>query len=98
VHVGVRVVGGRILYERDLVPKFSGKANGCLYTRVSDQANNDDSVNAVSLQQQVEIRVGEPTRAPVFRRDNIDGLRLELLSDLPAPRSVLKGFDVNAAF
>ena len=59
---------------------------------MSDQANNDDAVNAVTLQQQVEIGVGEPTRAPVFRRDNIDGLRLELLSDLAAPGSVLKGF------
>ena len=58
---------------------------------MSDQANNDDPVNAVSLEQQVEIRVGEPTRTPVLRRDDIAGLRLELLSDLATPRSVFKG-------
>jgi hypothetical protein len=54
------------------------------------QADDDQLVNAVFLELQIEIGVGEATGTPVLRRDNLAWLGFEPGPDLTTPRAVFE--------
>src|SRR5262245_23618058 len=56
-----------------------------------DEPGDDEPLDAVPLELQIQIRVGEATGAPVLRGDNLARLRRELGTDLAAPRAVFEG-------
>src|SRR6516162_7953932 len=60
-----------------------------------DEPDDDELMDAVVLELQIQISVGEATGTPVLRGDNLAWLRVELGTDLATPRSVLlNGRDV----
>jgi hypothetical protein len=90
VHRLIRVIRGRVLYHRDLVAKLSGKADGCLHARVCDEPDDDELMNAVLLQQQIEISVGEAAGAPMLLGNHLARPGLELGADLATPSAVFE--------
>src|SRR5262245_35419846 len=56
-----------------------------------DEPDDDELVDAVLLELQIEVRVGEAARAPVLRSDDLARPGLEPGADLAAPRAVFEG-------
>jgi hypothetical protein len=61
VHLLIRVTRGRVFHHRDLVAKLSAIAYGRLDTRMRDESDDDELMDAVFLELQIQIRVGETT-------------------------------------
>jgi hypothetical protein len=61
LQLSIRIVGSRVLDHCDVVAKLGGKPNCCLHTGVCDEARHDKLVNAVLLELQIQISIGEPT-------------------------------------
>ena len=70
MHVFVRIIGGRVLHHRDFVAEFCGVTDSRLYARMGDEADGDQLMDAVFLEQQIQVCVGEATRAPVLLCNN----------------------------
>jgi hypothetical protein len=66
VHFLIRVIRGRVFYHRDLVAKLSGIRNSCLHTRVCYESHDDELMDAVFLELQIQIRIGETTGTPML--------------------------------
>jgi len=90
VHLFFRVIRGRVLHHRDVVPEFSGKPNGGLHAGVGDEPRNDQLVNAMFFELQIQICVGETTGTPVFRGHDVAGTGFEFGPDLTAPSAVFE--------
>ena len=60
----------------------------------ADQSHDDEFLNAVFLELQIQIRIGETTGAPVLRGYYITRLRFEPGADLAAPGC---GYDLGRA-
>src|SRR6266849_11116157 len=54
------------------------------------ESDDDELMDAVLLELQIQICVGEATRTPMLRGDNLAWLRLELGTDLATPRVVFE--------
>ena len=91
MHFLIRVIRGRVFDHCDLVAKLGGITNGGLHTGVCDESCDDEPMDAVFLELQIQIRVGETARTPMLQGDDFSRLRLELAADLAAPRAVLEG-------
>jgi len=91
VHLLIRVTRGRVFHHRDLVAKLSAIAYGRLHTRMRDEFDDDELMDAVFLELQIQIRVGETTGTPMLLGNDFARLRLELAADLAAPRAVFEG-------
>ena len=61
-------IRGRVLDHRDVVAKFCSEPYRRLDARVCVEPDHDESLDAVSLELEIQIRVGKATRAPVFER------------------------------
>src|SRR5262249_30782541 len=48
-------------------------------------------MNTMILEQQIQIRVGKATGAPMFEGHDVARLRCEFAADLAAPRAVFEG-------
>jgi hypothetical protein len=90
VHLLIRVVRRRVFYQRDLVAEFSGKAHGRFDAGMCYEPDDDELMDAVLLKLQIQICVGEATRTPVLRSDNLAWLRLELETDLATPGAIFE--------
>src|SRR5262245_40007071 len=91
VHVLVRVTRGRVFHHRDLVAKLSTVAYGRLHTRMRDESDDNELMNAVLLELQIQIGVGKAAGTPVLEGHDVARLRRELAADLAAPGPVLEG-------
>src|SRR5215469_6641594 len=87
VHHLVRVIRRRVLHHGDVIAELSGKANGCFDTGVRDQPDDDELMDAVLLELQIEVGVGEAAGAPVLLSYDFTRLRRELGAELAAPRA-----------
>lgn len=70
VHVFLGIAGGRVLDHRDLITQLGAIANSGFHTRVRDQSHDDHFVDAVLLELQIQIGIGEnrwSTNAPAPR-------------------------------
>jgi hypothetical protein len=85
VHFFIRVIRRRVFDHRDLVAKFSGITNRCLHTRMGYEPDDDELLDAVLLELQIQIRVGETTGAPMLMGDDLACPRCEFAANLPAP-------------
>src|SRR5215813_4696887 len=85
VHHLVRVIRRRVLDHGDLIAEFGGEANGRFDTGVRDQPDDDELMNAVLLQLQIKVGVGEAAGAPVLLGYNFTRLRHELGAKLATP-------------
>src|SRR5215510_1671475 len=91
VHLFIRVARGRVFYHRDLVAKLSPITNSCLHTVVRYESHDDELMDAVFLELQIQICVGEATGTPMLKRHDVAWLRREFAADLTAPRPVFEG-------
>ena len=91
VHLPVRVARRRVPHHRDVVAKLSGIANGGLDARMCDESYDDQLVDAVFLELQIQICVGETTGTPMLLGNDFARLRFELAADLATPRAVFEG-------
>src|SRR5262245_22306344 len=91
MHHLVRVVRRRILHHGDLIAKLSGKANSCLHACMCDEPDDDELMDAVVLELQVKVGVGEATGAPMLSRNDLTRLGYELGADLATPRVISEG-------
>jgi len=57
---------------------------------VGYQSDDDELMNAMLLEQQIQIRVGKAAGAPMLLGNDIVWLRCEFDADLATPRPVLK--------
>ena len=89
-HKLVRVIGSCVFYDGDFVPKLSGKANRRFHTRVGNEPDDDELVDAMFFQQQIQIRVGKAARTPMLLCHDVAGLGLELVADLATPGAVFE--------
>src|SRR5262249_4684636 len=90
------------------IAELGGKANRRLDAGMRDESDDDELVDAVLLELQIQVRVGEAAGAPVLRGDNLAWLGLECDTELAAPRAVfeallhprglLNGRDVRPVF
>jgi len=55
------------------------------------EPNHDEIMDSVFLELQIQVGVGEAARTPMLRRDNLAWLRLELETNLAAPRAIFEG-------
>src|SRR5216684_1962612 len=82
VHLLIRVIRRRIFYHRDLVAELSGKANGRFDAGMCDESDDYELTDAVLLELQIQICMGEATGTPMLRGNNLAWLRLEIGTDL----------------
>jgi hypothetical protein len=85
MHVVIRVTRCRIFYDRDLVAKLCGVAYGRLHTGMRDQSDDDELMNAVPLELDIQIGVGETAGPPMLLGNDFARLRLKFGADLAAP-------------
>src|SRR5262245_13084272 len=90
VHLLIRVIRRRVFYHRDLVTELGGKANGRFDAGMRYESDDDELMDAVLLELQIQIRVGEATGTPMLCGDDLARLRLELGTDLATPRAVFE--------
>ena len=90
MHVLFRVARSRIFYHSDLVTKRGSITNSCLHTGVCYESHDDELVDAVLLELQIQIRVGETAGTPMLEGHDIARSRLELRADLATPRAVFE--------
>src|SRR4030095_153656 len=86
----IRVIRGRVFYQRHLVAKLSGKANSRLHARVCYEPDDDEPVDAVLFELQIQIRIGKAAGTPMFGGHDITRLRFEFAADLATPRAVFE--------
>jgi hypothetical protein len=65
VHVVMAERGSRVANQGHMVTKLHGEPPGRLDAGVSEQAHGDDVGDAVLLELEVEVRVGETTQMPL---------------------------------
>jgi hypothetical protein len=98
VHLFIRVVRGRVFYRRDLEAQLSGITNRGLHTRVCYESHDDELMDAMFLELQTQIRVGETTGTPMLEGHDFARLRLELARISPPHVPYSKLFRNHAAF
>src|SRR6476660_2752644 len=91
VHLLVRVIGRRVFDHRDLVAELGGKTNGRLDASMRYKANDDELMDAVLLELQIQIGVGEAAGTPMFLHDDLVRRRYEFGAEFAAPSSVFEG-------
>ena len=67
MHLYVRIVCCRVPYHRYFVAKFKRITDSCFHTRVCDQSDDDELMDAMFLELQIQIRVSEPTGTPMLK-------------------------------
>src|SRR5262249_43100447 len=82
---------GRVFHHRDLVAKLSAVAYGRLHTRMRDESDDNELMNALLLELQIQICVGKAAGTPMFEGHDVAHLRCELAADLATPGPVLEG-------
>ncbi|BCO50046.1 hypothetical protein MINTM003_04870 [Mycobacterium paraintracellulare] len=89
-HLGVRIVGRGVADHGDVVAELGGEPHRRLHAGMRDQAHDDDLLDAVALELQIQIGVGETAGTPVLVSDDVTGLRFEPGTDLAAPGAVFE--------
>src|SRR5262249_54218576 len=90
VHHLVRVIRRRVSYHGDLVAEFGGIAHGRFDAGMRDQADDDQLMDAVLLELQIQVGVGETAGAPMFLRDDLTRRRHEFGAEFTAPGAVFE--------
>src|SRR5262249_10553475 len=75
LHVVPSVARDGVLHQRHLVSQLRRMAHRRVDAGVRDEPDDDELVNAVLLELQIQIGVGEPAGAPVLLRDDLAGSR-----------------------
>ena len=94
MHLLIRVIRRCVFHHRDLVAELSGKANGRFDAGMGYEPDDDELMDAVLLEQQIQICIGKATRTPMLRGDYLAWLRLELGTDFATPRAVFEALSL----
>src|ERR1700722_7692294 len=81
----------RVLDQGDVVTELHAKTPGGFDATVGDQADENDLLNAVLLELEVEIGVGETALRPMLLDDDVTVLGAKLRIELAAPRTDCEG-------
>ena len=98
MHLFIRLIGNCVFHYRDLIAILSGITDSRLQTSVCNESHDDELMDAVLLQLQIQICVGEATGTPVLWVHNLTRLRFELAADLAASRAVFEGLSQPRCF
>src|SRR3974390_2723482 len=90
MHHLVRVIRRRILNDGDLRTELGGIAHSRFDAGMRDKSDDDELMDAVLLELQVEVGVGEATGTPVFLCDNFTCRRNEFGTELATPCAVFE--------
>src|SRR4029453_3692050 len=95
IHCGAhrlkRTSGGSVPNERHVIAELHPNASGRFQARVGQKTNQDDLLLAVALELMITVCVREAAGCPVFRRDDVAWLHLEVVAEGAAPRSLGEG-------
>src|SRR5262249_49906883 len=80
-----------VLYHGDLIAKLGGEANGRFDAGVRDQPDYNELMDAVLLELQVKVGVGEAAGAPVLLGYNFTRRRHEFGTELASPCAEFEG-------
>ena len=69
MHLLIRVIRGGVFYHHDLVAKLCAIAYCRLDTHMRDDPYDDELMDAVFLELQIQICVGETTGTPILEGD-----------------------------
>src|SRR5215831_16397947 len=67
VHRLVRIIRSRVPDHCDVVAQFRGKAYRRFDTRVCDEPDDDEPLDAVPLELEIQVRIGKAARAQRYR-------------------------------
>jgi hypothetical protein len=82
--------GGGIFDQRDVIAEFHPETSGGLDASVGHHAHQDDLPDAVLLELEVEVRVGEAALSPMLVNDDITFLGTEFRVEFPAPSAAFE--------
>ena len=91
MHLLIGVAGGRICDHRDLVAQLSAVADSCLQASMCDESHHDELMDAMLLEEKIQIGVGETTGTPMLLGDDVARLGFKPGGDLATPHSVFNG-------
>jgi hypothetical protein len=59
LHLALRIACNRVAHHRDVITEFGAEPDGRLDAGVSDESDHDELVDAVLLELQIQVCVGE---------------------------------------
>src|SRR5262245_20844938 len=92
VHFLIRVIRCCVFHDGHVIAELRGIANGRFHTGMRYQSNDDKLMDAMLLELQIQIRVGEAAGTPMLRGDDLAWPGREFGSDLAAPSAVREAF------
>src|SRR6516165_4941632 len=91
MHHLVRVIRRRILDDGHLITELGGIAHSRFDAGMRDESDDDELMDAVLLDLQVQVGIGEATGTPVFLCHNFTWCRHEFGTELATPCAVFEG-------
>src|SRR5262249_15310257 len=82
----------RILNDGDVITELGGEAHSRFDAGMRDEADDDELMDAVLLELQVQVGVGEATGTPMLLGDNLTWRWHEFGTELATPCAVFEGF------
>src|SRR5215831_759157 len=92
MHLLIRVICRCVLNDGDVITELGGKAHSRFDAGMRDKSDDDELMDAVLLELQVQVGVGEATGTPVFLYDNLTCRRHEFGTKLATPCAVFEAF------
>src|SRR5499427_5225791 len=90
VHHLVRVIRRRVLHHGNVITELGGIAHSRFDAGMRNESDDDELMDAVLLELQVQVGVGEATGTPVFLGDNLTWRRREFGTELTTPCAVFE--------
>src|SRR5215467_3392655 len=90
MHHLVCVVRRRILNDGDVITELGGIAHSRFDAGMRDESDDDELMDAVLLELQVQVGVGEATGTPVFLCNNLTRRRHEFDTELATPCAIFE--------
>src|SRR5262249_8355385 len=91
VHHLVRVIGDRVSHHRDVVTELGSIPDRRFDAGMRYQPDDDQPMDAVLLELQIQVGVGETAGAPMFLSDDLAGSWYEFGAKFAAPGPVFEG-------
>src|SRR6516225_1126788 len=98
VHHLVRVIRRSVLHHGNVITELGGIAHSRFDAGMRNESDDDELMDAVLLELQVQIGVGETAGTPVFLGYNLTWRRHEFGTELATPCAVFEGLVLPCPF